>query len=82
MSLRLRPRVHTAQPTIAWPETLSVLAEVHRARRSADESSRWPLAHACTGHARAAASTTDAGPESGLGGHHRSSQPFCCRALA
>jgi hypothetical protein len=68
MSLRPRPAPadHLA---IAWAETISALAEVHRSRRAVDETSRWPLAHACS-HARLAGEKPSA------------VRPFCCRALA
>jgi hypothetical protein len=73
-----------AHPSIAWADTLHALAEAHRARRTAGEASRWPLAHACShrlGAARAGAleSVADA-PGSSEAGPLR--HAFCCRALA
>ena len=69
MSLRIRPTERTAHPATAWSDTISALAEVHRSRREADDTSRWPLAHACS-HARA------------VGAKPGSVRPFCCRARA
>lgn len=73
MSLRLRALSPVDQPAFAWSETIRELAEVHRSRRAVDESSRWPLAHACT-HVRHVATDGER--------TDRVLQPFCCRALA
>jgi hypothetical protein len=79
----LRPRVPAAgePPSIAWADTLETLAEVHRLRRAADDTARWPLAHACSHRPRTAnvGGISEAVEANDLGsaGH-----AFCCRALA
>ena len=84
MSLRLRALTPAEHPAIGWSDTIHALAEVHQARRAADATSRWPLGHACS-HGRPPAPPPDAGTEPGAAserGRARSTQPFCCRALA
>ncbi|TAK00682.1 MAG: hypothetical protein EPO36_07890 [Chloroflexota bacterium] len=92
--MSLRPRgpasgeqTSAAHASIVWAETLHALAEAHRARRAADEMSRWPLAHVCShrlGAVRVGAvegvdafdearDATEIGPLR---------HAFCCRALA
>jgi hypothetical protein len=72
MSLRIRLPAPADHPAIAWSDRVRALAEIHRSRRAIDDTSRWPLAHACT-HARHAGGPSSAG---------RAPVPFCCRALA
>ena len=78
MSLRFRLHAPVQPPALAWSETLRELAAVHRSRRTVDEASRWPLAHACTRGDRAVGGAPDVEGE----GRLQSDQPFCCRALA
>jgi hypothetical protein len=77
-----RPRVLAAgdHPSIAWSDTLEALAEVHLLRRIADDTARWPLAHACSHLRRTdviAASVAVVAGDIGSPG-----LAFCCRALA
>jgi hypothetical protein len=68
-------------PSIAWADTLAALAEVHRLRRAADDTARWPLAHACS-HRPSTAEVdgiSDAVVANDTGSAPRA---FCCRALA
>jgi hypothetical protein len=85
MSLRPRLPATSVHPAFAWSDTLEALADAHRQRRAADDTSRWPLAHACSHRRRAvglhggdvagAAEARDP-DESGPIQH-----AFCCRAL-
>ena len=77
MSLRPRIPAPVAPPVLGWSDTLSALAEIHRSRRAADESSRWPLAHACSRPTRAGEQVVGAAAD-----RRSTGQPFCCRALA
>lgn len=81
MSLRLRVPAVGALPSIAWADTLETLAEVHRLRRAADDTARWPLAHACSHRPPTAKvggiSEAVEANDSGSARH-----PFCCRSLA
>jgi hypothetical protein len=70
MSLRLRLPAPPDHPAISWPETVTALAEVHRSRRAVHDTSRWPLAHACTHVRRSGSDSTDG-----------TRYPFCCRAV-
>jgi hypothetical protein len=84
MSLRPSDPAAGGHPLITWCETLAALAAAHRERRAAEDTSRWPLAHACshrrgvanTGAADALVEARDA-DEAGPTRH-----AFCCRALA
>ena len=81
MSLRLRISTAGDHPSIAWSDTLEALAEVHRLRRAADDTARWPLAHACSHRSSTVEvdgiSDAVVANDAGSGRH-----AFCCRALA
>jgi hypothetical protein len=70
----LRGNVLPRDPSAAWAETISGLAERHRDRRALYVESRWPLAHACSAPRRESAlAIADV-----VSARHA----FCCRALA
>jgi hypothetical protein len=81
VSLRLRASTAGDHPSIAWADTLEALAEVHRMRRAADDTARWPLTHA--GSHRPPTATADGISDpvvaDDIGSAHHA---FCCRALA
>ena len=81
MSLRLRVPAGPDQPSIAWADTLEALVEVHRLRRAADDTARWPLAHACSHRplTAKAGGISEVGVADDIGSARH---PFCCRALA
>jgi hypothetical protein len=83
MSLRSRIHAPAEHPANGWTDTIHALAEVHRARRAIADGSRWPLGHACSHGSpefdAVAGSEPDVAAEPG---RSRSTQPFCCRALA
>ena len=81
--MSLKPRVPAAGelPSIAWADTLEALVEVHRLRRAADDTARWPLAHACPHRPRAAG--VDGIPDLVVVDDiDPIRHAFCCRALA
>jgi len=81
--MSLKPRVPAAGelPSIAWADTLEALVEVHRLRRAADDTARWPLAHACSHRplTAKAGGISEVGVADDIGSARH---PFCCRALA
>ena len=85
MQQRPRSMQPAERSSLGWAEIVRELAEVHRARRAVGESSRWPLAHACSRvrrnprSVRADDAASDACGE--LDRTASSRYPFCCRAL-
>jgi hypothetical protein len=81
MSQRHRVLLAGDHPSIAWADTLEALAEAHRSRRAADDTARWPLAHACSHRPRTA--DVEGVPDTVVPNDTGSARgAFGCRALA
>ena len=81
MSLRRRVSATGDHSSIAWSDTLEALAEGHRLRRAADDTARWPLAHACS-HRPPTAKADGISDPRAANDIGSARHPFCCRSLA